>query len=425
MIYRLRRKFIKICMLSFFSVFLVFLIAVFLVSRSRTNRQVDEVVDIISENDGNFPDFEELDFPIDQVSRGNILNQESPFSTRFFTVWFDQDGEITETDTRSVASITQEEAEGYARKAASQNHTRGWIQDYRYKKYASGDGTAVVFVDGAIPLSMSRSFLITCIAVFLAGSLLVLLLVILFSKYAVKPIAESYEKQKRFITDANHELKTPLTLILTNVDIAESEMGQNDWLDDIRSEGERMSALIRRMISLARMDEEKPGLEMESFNLSDAVSDSVSAFRLLAQDRHITLQSSVSPDVFFRGDEAAIRQLLSILLDNAVKYCDTGGMIQVTLKQTGLFRSLPLCGKKRFCRMRRRILLTVDNTYATVGSLKLNLLFDRFYRSDRARTIGEGFGVGLSIAQSITEKHRGQITAQAKDRSTIRFQVKL
>lgn len=188
---------------------------------------------------------------------------------------------------------------------------------------------------------------------------------------------------------------------------------------------ERMSALIRKLISLARMDESDAGLETEVFNLSDAVTDSIAAFRPLPESRHLTLLSCVSPMVRLRGDEAAIRQLLSILLDNAVKYCDAGGTIRVTLKTTGLFKGIFTFKKNHICLKRQRVLLTVDNTYATVGGLKLDLLFDRFYRSDRARTIGEGFGVGLSTAKSIVEKHHGKITAQAPDNSTIRFQIKL
>ena len=246
---------------------------------------------------------------------------------------------------------------------------------------------------------------------FAAGVVLIIsafaiwMIVIFFSKRAVRPVAESYEKQKQFITDANHELKTPLTLVMTNLDILEAEIGENEWLSDIRSEGERMGALVNQLVVLARMDEDKTNLEMQSFSLSDMIVDVISEFQMLVQERGKTLEAQIDPKVDYVGDETAVRRVVSILLDNAVKYCDDGGSIRLRLE------------KKKYP------VLYVENPYADVGETELDRLFDRFYRADKARTFTGGFGVGLSIAKAIVTQHRGEISAYKKDTGHIGFKV--
>ena len=209
------------------------------------------------------------------------------------------------------------------------------------------------------------------------------------------------------MTDANHELKTPLTLILANLDIAEAELGKNEWLDDIRSEGHRMTELVNQLVSLSRMDEEGHKVNVSDVALGELVSDTVAEFEPLARDRGKILTARVDRDVTFRGDESLLRRLVGILLDNAIKYCDNGGEISVTL-----------------CR-EKRVTLAVENTYSAVGELELHRLFDRFYRADKARRFTGGYGVGLSMAKAITEKHGGELTAYKKDGANIGFKAVL
>lgn len=242
---------------------------------------------------------------------------------------------------------------------------------------------------------------------------IVLLLVILFSKYAVKPIAESYEKQKRFITDASHELKTPLTLILTNVEITQEEIGPNEWLQDITNECEHMAELIKKMIFLARMDENETVFTKEVFNLSETLNEMLSLYHYAATQKGLILRDDITPSAFYYENEESIRQLFTILMDNALKYCDSGGKVRITLN------ILPAFGHKQ------HFLLMVDNSCSTVSTLKLDLLFDRFYRADSARTAGEGFGIVLSTAKAIVEKHHGSICAENIHNSEIRFKIKL
>lgn len=335
----------------------------------------------------------------------HFITEETPYSTRFFIVYFDAQKNITYLNVDYVKSVTSYDASGYSLEALEEGSERGWIDGYRYKVSDTENGFAIAFVDGNMNISILRMVTITAAIVLACSTLIIVGILILYSKRAVKPVAESYEKQKQFITDVNHELKTPLTLILTNVDIAEQQAGKNEWLDDIRTEGQRMNSLVNQLVTLSRMDEDNSNIEMEDFNISNAVSDTVSEFSVRVQKEGKSINADVENAVYYKGDEALIRRLVAILLDNAVKYCDTDGAIDVKLTN------------------KRHIMLTVENKYKEVNNVELDKLFDRFYRSDKVRTYSGSYGVGLSIAKAIAAKHNGDITAYKKDDSTIGFKV--
>lgn len=382
MIYRLRKKFIRICMCSFLAVFVVLFGAIFTLASLQTTHALDDLANIIAENDGRFPGY-------DSLAQGPAgppvgITRESPFTTRFFTVRFDADGAVTTIDARAIASIESEDAATLAEAALADSDTRGWSDGFRYLLTESDDGgTLAIFVSADGELAATNRLLYAVAAVFAGGSLIVLLLVTLLSKRAVRPVAESVERQQQFITDASHELKTPLTLIRTNLDIIEDEQGPSPWLDDIRSETASMTQLVNHLVALTRMNERAGSAAFEPVDLSE-----------------------IAPAVRVNGDARALAQLLAILLDNACKYCDDGGAIR-----------LQLSGGKH-------PLLELANSYAAVETLATDRLFDRFYRADPARTQGSGFGLGLSIAKAICERHHAQISAQAADDRTILFRVR-
>ena len=285
MIYKLQRKFILISTASVLSVVLLVFGVILVLNISSMNRNVDALADRVSEGGGRFPEnFEDMPFPDKRPEKEpsfDFITPETPFSTRHFTVFFDGNGEVSRINTESIYSITDEAAIEYADRVYNGGRERGWVSNYRYKVFSLDGGVGVVFVDG----SMSRSALMqsTSIAgaVLLICAALVLVLIFIFSKRAVKPIAESYEKQKQFITDANHELKTPLTLIMANAEIAELEMGKNEWLDDIIAEGNRMTELVNQLVALSRMDEDGHKIEFSPVPLSSVVLDTVSEFEPL------------------------------------------------------------------------------------------------------------------------------------------------
>lgn len=188
--------------------------------------------------------------------------------------------------------------------------------------------------------------------------------------------------------------------------MVEAEIGKNEWIDDMRSEGERMRTLVEQLVTLSRMDEDHANLSLCPFDLGDAVLDTASEFQALADRRKKSLETNVEPSMEYRGDEGLIRRLLAILLDNAVKYCDEGGRIRVTAYR------------------KRHLVILVENTYENVNALELERLFDRFYRGDKSRAFDGSFGVGLSIARAIARNHHGDISAYKKE-GEIGFRVEL
>ena len=390
MIAELQKKFIRISVLSVLGVFALIFLLLVLFSWNQLEQTMDTLTDAIAVNDGEFPPFDP-----DQVRTPSleVITEETRFSTRFFTVWLDDQDQILDVNTDAVFSLSSQEVEEYVQKALEEGRERGWVSQYRYRILDTQEGAIGVFVNGSTHMAMTGRLVVTAFLVLLGSGALILALTILLSKRVVRPVAESYEKQRQFITDANHELKTPLTLILSNLDIVEEEVGKNEWLEDIRTEGERMGKMINQLVTLSRMKESQKGMVFASFDLSAAVADTVSDFQHLAVEEEKNLSVLVQPGITCQGDEGLIRRLVSILMDNALKYCDPGGEIRVTLTK------------------KRHPVLTVENTYREKDFLELDKLFDRFYRGDKARTWSGSFGVGLSIAKSIVQNHHGTIKA--------------
>ena len=412
MIYKLQRKFILISTISLLSVIALIFGVILVLNVTTMNRNMDILADSVSEGRGRFPQpfddgFKPGDPPPNNDKKFDFISPETPFSTRHFTVFYDKLGNVEKTFTESIYSITDDQAIDYAERVNGEIGDRGWISNYRYKVFKNGEGIGIVFIDGSVNrVALMQSTTIAGL-VLLSCAALVLILIISLSKNAVRPISESYEKQKQFITDANHELKTPLTLILTNLDIAESELGKNEWLEDIRAEGHRMTELVNQLVALSRMDEDGQTLNMGDVYIGELVYDTVAEFETLAKDRGKTVYTDIDRGLTYNGDESLLYRLVGILMDNAIKYCDNGGEINVTLHRG------------------RHIVLTVENSYAAVSEIKLDCLFDRFYRADKARKFTGGYGLGLSMAKAIVEKHKGEISAYKKDENHIGFKVVL
>ncbi|MBQ2891423.1 MAG: HAMP domain-containing histidine kinase [Bacilli bacterium] len=410
MIYKLGRKFILISIGVVFSVIVLVFCFIFVLNISSMNKNMDILADRISEGGGKFPGLlEERPFPDNMPPKNeqtfDFITPETPFSTRHFTIFFDENGNVTQTFTESIYAIDDETAITYAEKVMTDKDKRGWISNYRYKVFSLENGYGVVFVDGSMSRSaLMQSMIIAGIVLFGCAGL-VLVLIFFLSKKAVKPIAESYEKQKQFITNANHELKTPLTLILANVDIAELELGKNEWLEDIRLEGHRMTELVNQLVALSRMDEEKDSINITEISFGKLVANTVLEFETLAKNRGKILTANIDEKIKYAGDEMLLHRLIGILLDNAIKYCDLGGDIIVSLRRG------------------RRLILTIENTYLAIGEIELHRLFDRFYRADKSRKFTGGYGIGLSMAKAIVEKHKGEISVYKKDNTHIGFKV--
>ena len=284
---------------------------------------------------------------------------------------------------------------------------KGFLENYRYIKTSSENGIRVIFLDCYRSISTFRNFLYTSIGVSFFGMLAVFILMVLLSEKIVKPISDSYEKQKRFITDAGHEIKTPLTIIDADAEILEMDYGHNEWLKDIQTQVRRLTALTEDLTLLSRMEEGKGVGEMIDFPVSDVVNETAQSFQAPAKMQNKDFIIDIEPMLSFRGSEKSIRQLVSILLDNALKYSPEGGRVEISLR-----------------RQNRSLCLKVYNTAQNIDTENLDRLFDRFYRGNESRS-GEtgGYGIGLSVAKAITNSHRGKINAASKDGSSLTVTV--
>ena len=235
------------------------------------------------------------------------------------------------------------------------------------------------------------------VAISCAG--IVFLLLMLLSKRAVRPFVENLERQKRCVTDASHELKTPLAILAADVELLRQPDTEQKWIDSAQAQITRLDKLIRDLVELARTEETIEDSAVTSFSISEAAQAAVEGFQPLAEAEGKFLEARVSPGVELRGVRENMFRLLSILLDNAVKYCDPGGTIRLSLDRRG-----------------RNVSLTVSNPCTGAEAAQLPRWFDRFYRADasRARATG-GYGIGLSTARAIVARHRGRITNRCEN----------
>jgi len=418
MIKQLRIKFITISTFSLMLVLFIILGGINLMLYQKVVDDADAILSVLTANNGAFPQKEPAGdppggvqnngIPPKNTAKGHTLSPEIPFESRYFSVLLDRTGQVVQTDMDRIAAIDAQTAAAYAAEVWPSEKGIGFCGDYRYALCSESGGSRIIFLDCTRSLSNFRTTLFSSISVALLGLVAVLLLLMILSKRIIKPVAESYEKQKRFITDAGHEIKTPLTIISADADLAEMEFGESEWLSDIKHQTQRLTGLTNELIYLSRMDEEQPKLQPIAFPLSDVIEEMAQSFLAPAKTHGKEFEISIQPMLSFTGDEKALRQLVSILLDNALKYSPNSGHISLRLEKQN-----------------RNLRLTVTNTTAQpMEADKLKHLFDRFYRTDQSRNSQTGgYGLGLSIAQSIVFAHRGKIWAESPDKQVLSITV--
>ena len=423
MIRNLRKKFILVAMLSTLVVLAAIMGVVNISNYKEVLDRADEMTTLLEKNDGKFPEEPKADGEeVPQKPAGNAgddmtgenndqqeppekpendkehFSVETPFETRYFTVTMDENGEVTDCDLDHIAAVDEDTAEEYAQNVSGKSGTTGFMGIYRYRVTKTEDGTKYVFLDCRREISNFQAVLITTVSVSGLGLAAVFVLVVIFSRMVFRPVEESIQKQKRFITDASHELKTPLTIIDANTEVMEMESGESQWTKSTRKQIQRLTGLVQQLVTLSRLDEEKGLQDIAEFDLSEAVSESVQPYGALAQTKEKHLTFNIEGGLMYTGDEKTIRQLSGILMDNAVKYSSGKGNIALTLKKKG-----------------KKILLEVYNDADGLPQGKLDVLFERFYRLDSSRNSGTGgSGIGLSVAQAIVQAHKGRITAENK-----------
>lgn len=336
-----------------------------------------------------------------------VFTFETPYETRYFSVCFEENGELLSIDTSQIAAVTEADAEAMARQLRAAGKTEGYHGNYKYLARDAEEGTLYVFLDCTQDFVSAKRFLSTSMLVSLGGIAVLLLLVVVFSGWAIKPMVTAYDKQKSFITNAGHELKTPLAVIGSCTEVLELEQGENKWTDAIRAQVVRMGDLTQNLIALARLDEGAV-LAKAEFDLSAAVKEELEAFRPLAQQKGLGFALDIQENIMLNGNESALRQLAVILADNAVKYA-TEGEIVFTLSRKG-----------------KKVLFQSENPAEGFDAGEQRQLFERFYRGDASHNQENGgYGVGLSIAEAIVNAHGGKISAVSQDGKSLCVTVSL
>ena len=395
MLKKMRWRFIGAAMAAFTAVVLTLLCVVNLWNYVSVTRQQDEMLSRLMEvEDQKAPFSPELGKPpFDDWAH---FSPEVQYSLRFFSVHYAPDGTVMRVNQDYIASISESDAERYAQAALAGEKSKGYENGYRYLVDTAEQETVVLFLNSERELQTMRSLLWITLAI-AGGSLLVVFgLVVLFSRRAIMPYLKNMEAQKQFITNASHELKTPLTAISTSADVLAMEHEDDEWVKNIRSQAGRLSKLIGNLVTLSRLDEENPFPARTDFSLSDALWEISEPFVSLAQAKGKVYTQSIADGLTVTGDRTAIQQTVSILLDNALKYSADGGSISLAARRSG-----------------KKTEITVSNTVDAAQAIDTSRLFDRFYRADESHSqTVSGTGIGLSIVKATVEAHGGTISAK-------------
>ena len=372
-----------------------------------TRRQIREVLTYICDNNGDLTqgtegppenETEDIDLSLFSVFGHGLISAnlypEFRYATRYFTVLFDEDDEVASVKTGHISAVAKEQAEELARKVRGRFLSFGNYSVYYYMVRENEDGTAIVaFLDCTAQVAVNLRVLYASLIICFGGMLLVFWPVWHFSNWAIQPELRAVSRQKQFITNASHELKTPLAVIRANTEVLEMIEGENEWTTSTMRQVDRMSGLIGNLVQIARAEERADKSRMTSLPLSRCVAETADTFEPVATSDSKKLVREIADDVTIIADEGAMRQLVSLLIDNAIKYCDEGGTVTVRLDRKGKFARL-----------------TVSNDFKAGAGVDYSRFFERFYRQDKSHNTEKGgYGIGLSIAESIVRQYDGTI----------------
>lgn len=425
MLVKLRRRLVLVNMglvsLVLIAVFIASTVSAYQSSRAAIHDAL--LLTIVRSTDGsNLPQVgggSPLEQPDDQAGEDRSSGNTGAF-TPVFSVTVDSDLTILSVNSSGVVMGESLTEQAIALAAAS-NQNEGKIDslDLYYMKAVTSEGTRIAFADASAPRDALLGVIGTSLLIGTGALLAFLVASILLARIAVRPVEDAWKKQQRFVADASHELKTPLTVILANNDILLSHPDktvaeQEKWVISTEEEAERMEGLVQNLLLLAQteqeaIDSQKPATPHTEVNLSEIAQKSTLQYEAVAFEKGIRLENDIEEGITFFGDGEKLERLFKILLDNACKYANIEGTVQVTLKHD-----------------RDGILLQVLNTGVVIAQDDLIHIFERFYRSDKARSHETGgYGLGLAIAQNIVATHDGAIDVTSSEEEGTVFSVKL
>ena len=398
----LKRRFILFTMTAVTCLLLFIVLAINGLNWVMLERQSDTILETLVDADGVF---HKMDFnrppPLSRP-----LDMDRMRASRFFIVRSDASGNIVDVNIDQISAIDQETAKSYALKILKVDKATGRIDGYKYAVKQMGPGQLTLFMDTSEQSESFRMVLFASTAIAVLCWAILLVIVILLSGKVIHPVLVGMEKQKQFITNAGHEMKTPLAIIQSNNDTMSLIHGENKYNVHIRNQTKRLNVLMTNLLTLAKLDEEIP-LPTETVNISDVASELLPAYTEDAQTRNLRFTVQIEPDLIIQTNKDSFRQMLTVLLDNAIKYTPDSGCVHVSLARDG-----------------RHIQIIEENTCDPSLEPDPERLFERFYRGDAARTQkkdSSGYGIGLSAARAICENFGGKLIAEYPSAETIRF----
>ena len=411
MIKQLQRKFIVSSMLAITILLIVVLGGVNIFNTVSTNRQTDKLLSTLAEVENSA-----ITLMLPEVrSSWNlfsaVVTQDDTLGAIYFVVREDVFGKIRTVDTSHISSVNVQEAQNYVKHIQNVKSGTGSLGRFKYMVMPTvGNlGKTYIFLDVTKQINNVWQVLLLSVGVGILCWIAMLFLIVLLSKRAIKPIATNIEKQKQFVTDAGHEIKTPLAIIMANTDAMELHYGESKYSKNIRNQIFRLKDLTQDLLTLAKMEESTDKKIKESFSMTTLVEESINQFEESIAAKGITLYKNIQPDLSINSNKEQVQRLVSILVDNATKYVSENGSIEIYLSQTN-----------------KQINFVVVNTAVNLENLQLDKIFDRFYRGDDARTQKNGgYGIGLSAAKAIVQSLKGTITVQKQNINKIVFVVKL
>ena len=402
----LKQRFILFTMTAVTCLLVFIILAINGLNWMMLDRKSDMVLDILVDANGSFHDMDLKRPP--KFSPPPDMDRMR--ASRFFVVRSDEDGGILDVNIDQISSIDKETAEAYALDVLRGGKDSGRMEGYKFSVKQIHDGKMLLFMDIS---DQSESFqmvlFVSClIAVFYW--IILLIIVVLFSGKVIHPVVAGMEKQKQFITNAGHEMKTPLAIIQSNNDTMALIHGENKYNAHIRNQTKRLNGLMNNLLTLAKLDEEIP-LPKERINISEVAEELIPVYQEEAKLRNLRFVVEIQRDLVLQINRDSFRQLMTILLDNAMKYTPENGEVKLSIVNDHRF-----------------ILIMEENTCDPSLEPDPERLFERFYRGDAARTQKEetsGYGIGLSAARAICENFNGTLAAAYSSNDRIRFTAKL
>ena len=410
---RLRLQFIVVATIAV-SIMLISIIGILNASKYATSeKKINKILDLLSKNNGVLPDEEVVEKILGRKTNPDIIVQ-----YRYFSAYVDSTNKVITMNTEHIANLSETDVIFYIRKILSGKNRYGNFtttdgQKFAYKLSLHEDDSKLIVVLDTTSYIEDRADLIdTSVFIFFSNLVFFIIIFVIFSGKVMMPFMENYRNQKAFITNAGHELKTPLAIISANNELCEMIGGENEWTKSTKEQVERMTDLINRLVVLARFEEkseEKSDVAEKNINFSDIVTKSANSFKSMAIKGGKNFESNIQKNLCISGDDGAIYELVNILIDNANKYCDDGGTVGVGLLQHGITF--------------KKAKVVVYNTYKSGKGVDYSRFFERFYREDKSHNSSvSGYGVGLSIAGNIVKRHKGKIHISYKN-DTIYFNV--